>query len=58
MPLQNGTQKDVGLGPDFRRDDEEWKPQKEGNKGLQPLVLMHSRSSLSQGVETPCCLFW
>ena len=21
MPLQNGTQKDVGLGPDFRRDD-------------------------------------
>ena len=26
MPLQNGTQKDVGLGPDFRRDDEEGKP--------------------------------
>ena len=23
MPLQNGTQKEVGLGPDFRRDDEE-----------------------------------
>ena len=29
MPLQNGTQKEVGLGPDFRRDDEERKPQKE-----------------------------
>ncbi len=27
MPLQNGTQKDLGLGPDFRRDDEEVKPQ-------------------------------
>jgi hypothetical protein len=23
MPLQNGTQKDVELGPDFRRDDDE-----------------------------------
>ena len=21
MPLKNGTQKDLGLGPDFRRDD-------------------------------------
>ena len=21
MPLQNGTQKEAGLGPDFRRDD-------------------------------------
>jgi hypothetical protein len=25
MPLKNGTQKDMGLGPDFRRDDEEKK---------------------------------
>ena len=23
MPLQNGTQKDLELGPDFRRDDRE-----------------------------------
>ena len=23
MPLKNGTQKNVELGPDFRRDDEE-----------------------------------
>ncbi len=22
MPLKNGTQKDLGLGPDFRRDDD------------------------------------
>ena len=42
MPLQNGTQKDVGLGPDFRRDDEwvgfELSPN--DNKGLQLIVLM------------------
>ena len=25
MPLQNGTQKNLKLGPDFRRDDEEGK---------------------------------
>ena len=23
MPLKNGTQKELGLDPDFRRDDEE-----------------------------------
>ena len=23
MPLQNGTQKDLKMGPDFRRDDDE-----------------------------------
>ena len=25
MPLKNGTQKDLKLGPDFRRDDEDGK---------------------------------
>jgi len=30
MPLQNGTQKDVGLGPDFRRDDGKVQDDKEG----------------------------
>ena len=54
MPLKNGTQKDLGLDPDFRRDDEEGKfperrqqgasaPKINGNKGLQPLVVkLHS----------------
>ena len=32
MPLKNGTQKDLKLGPDFRRDDEEGKVRDEGTK--------------------------
>ena len=32
MPLQNGTQKDLGLGPDFRRDDGKGKVRDDGTK--------------------------
>ena len=33
MPLQNGTQKDVGLGPDFRRDDGKSRDDDKGRDG-------------------------
>ena len=44
MPLQNGTQKDLGLGPDFHRDDDDdYRANLElstnGNKGLKPPTI-------------------
>ena len=63
MPLKNGTQKDLKLSPDFRRDDGKGKVRDDdyrlvgfalspnGNKGLQPLAFY------SWGVFTPCLLF-
>ena len=62
MPLQNGTQKDLKLGPDFRRDDDKGKVRDDdyswagfalspnGNKELQPLAFY------SWGVSTPLLL--
>jgi len=37
MPLQNGTQKKEGLGPDFRRDDGNGRDDDDGTKNNNKL---------------------